>query len=466
MALRTTNFWRHTFLSALAVFSPVVHALTPSQVFDAVKDSVVVIKSLDAKGKQTAMGSGVLLPSGKIATNCHVIKDGIDFQVGRGERFVAATVYAGDSDKDICLLDAQDIGGKPATLGKAASLKIGEAVYAVGAPQGLELSLSDGIVSQLRGSSPPFIQTTAAISPGSSGGGLFDSEARLIGLTTLYIDGGQSLNFAMPVEWLAEIKPGKKIASTQRGQLDWLTRVYALEEKEAWSELLAWGTQWAKAEPGHSRAWFYIGEAQQELHHIEQAITAYRQAVRLDPEGASTWNNLGVSYAELKRYDDAIVAYRQALRINSEYADAWNNLGNTYNRVKRRDEAIFAFRQALRIDPGMAFTWNNIGIVYNELKRNKEALDAYRQALRIDPDYANAWSNLGNAYMDMNRYDDAIDSYRQALRIDSGHTSAWFGLGLFYLDTGNRTAALESVQILRKLDPDRAERLFNLVVPR
>lgn len=107
MSLRTTNFWRHTFLSALAAFSPVVHALTPSQVFDAVKDSVVVIKSLDAKGKQTAMGSGVLLPSGKIATNCHVIKDGTRFQVGRGERFVAATVYAGDSNKDICLLDAK-----------------------------------------------------------------------------------------------------------------------------------------------------------------------------------------------------------------------------------------------------------------------------------------------------------------------------------------------------------------------
>lgn len=157
----------------------------------------------------------MLLPSGKVATNCHVIKDGIDFQVGRGKQFVAATLYAGDSDKDICQLDAKGIGGKPVTLGTAASLKVGEAVYAVGTPQGLELSLSDGIVSQLRGGTPPFIQTTAAISPGSSGDGLFDSQARLVGFTTLYIDGGQSLNFAMPVEWLAEIKPGGKTASKQ-----------------------------------------------------------------------------------------------------------------------------------------------------------------------------------------------------------------------------------------------------------
>ena len=74
MTSRTAGFWRRALVAALAIFSSTVHALTPSQVFDAVKDSVVVIKSLDGKGEEAARGSGVLLPSGKIATNCHVIK--------------------------------------------------------------------------------------------------------------------------------------------------------------------------------------------------------------------------------------------------------------------------------------------------------------------------------------------------------------------------------------------------------
>ena len=64
---------------------------------------------------------------------------------------------------------------------------MGEPVYAVGAPQGLELSLSEGIVSQLRGGPPPLIQTTVAISEGSSGGGLFNAEAELVGITTFYL---------------------------------------------------------------------------------------------------------------------------------------------------------------------------------------------------------------------------------------------------------------------------------------
>lgn len=500
MASPTTVFWRHALLSSLAVLSSAVHALTPSQVFDAVKDSVVVIKALDTEGRQISQGSGVLLPGGRVATNCHVIEDGASFKVGRGKQFVAATIYASDDDKDICLLDAKDFSGKPASLGKAASLKIGEPVYAVGAPKGLELSLSDGIVSQLRGSSPPFIQTTAAISPGSSGGGLFDSEARLVGFTTLYIDGGQSLNFAMPVEWLAEIKPGKKTTSKQRSQIDWLTRVTALEEKKDWPRLLTWSKQWAKTEPDHSVAWFSIGRAYGGLNQLDQAIVAYRRALRINPEDTAAWYNLGNIYNDLNLYDDAIDAFRQALRINSEYADAWYNLGSIYAGVKRYDNAIAAFRQALRINPDNASAWYNLGNTYDDIKRYGDAITAYRQAIRIDPDNIKVWSNIGISYSGLKRYDDAITAYRQVLRIDPEAVPAWNNLGIIYSDlkryddaiaafhevvridpkdakawknlgiiyymSGNTSAALRVVKNLRTLDPTKADVLFNLIVPR
>ena len=68
--------------------------------------------------------------------------------------------------------------------------------------------------------------------------------------------------------------------------------------------------------------------------------------------------------SNLKRYDDAIEAYRQALRINPENADAWNNLGIAYNNLKRYDDAIEAYRQALRINPEYANAWYNLGIAY------------------------------------------------------------------------------------------------------
>jgi tetratricopeptide (TPR) repeat protein len=475
------------------------HALTPSQVFDKVKDSVVVVKTLDSKGKVKMQGSGVLISAGRIATNCHVVEGGASYQVGRGKQFVQATLYAEDRDKDICILDTKGITGKPVQLGKAAGLKVGVPVYAVGAPQGLELSLSDGIVSQLRGGPPPLIQTTAAISPGSSGGGLFDGKGLLVGLTTLYIEGGQNLNFAMPVEWIGEIKPGRKTVAGERSQTEWLKRAIALVQAKDWQGVLDWCLKWTKSEPEDADAWHYLGRAYDELKRYDEAIAAYRQALRINSEDAVCWFALGSTYADINRYDKAIEAYRQAVRIDPRDAYKWYFLGNAYGKRDRYNDAIEAFRQALRVDPTDAFiwaklgiacnnlkryheaieacqqalhfvpefatAWYNLGIAYSNLKRRDEAIKAFHAALRTDPKNATTWFALGSTYAELKRYDDAIEAYSMALRIDPKYAETWYMLGGVYLRSGNRTAALEAVRELRRLDPAKADKLFNLIVP-
>jgi S1-C subfamily serine protease len=186
-----------------------VLALTASQVYEQVKDSVVVVKSYDHRGRQVGQGSGVMLPSNEIITNYHVVKAGVRYLVGQSKQGVSATLKAGDPDKDLCLLAAPGLVAEPALIGKSARLKVGDPVYAVGAPQGLELTLSEGIVSQLRGGPPPLIQTTVAISPGSSGGGLFNANGELVGITTFQLKESQNLNFAVPVEWIAGVARSK-----------------------------------------------------------------------------------------------------------------------------------------------------------------------------------------------------------------------------------------------------------------
>jgi cytochrome c-type biogenesis protein CcmH/NrfG len=414
------------------IFSVPGHALTPTQVFDKVRDTVVVVKTLDTEGKLKAQGSGVLVLSGRVATNCHVVEGGISYRVGRGDRLVSATLYAEDADKDICILTAKGVAGKSAQLGKATNLKVGDPVYAVGAPKGLELSLSDGIVAQLRGGLPPLIQTTAAISPGSSGGGLFDGEGRLVGLTTLYVEGGQSLNFAMPVEWVNDVKPGRKPTAQGTGQTEWVKRGLALQNMKDWHGLLDWCLKWTQSDPENADAWYSLGVVYDNLNRKDDAIQAYRQSIRIDQNRAYTWYNLGVSYSFLNRYDDAIQAYRQAVRINPEHSSAWYNLGIAYYNLNRKDDAI----------------------------------QALRQAVRINPENSPAWYNLGVSYSSLNRYDDAIQAYRQAVRINPEHTKAWYNLGIAYTISGNRTAALNIVQELRRLDPQIADALFNQIVPR
>ena len=141
-----------------------------------------------------------------------------------------ARTAARDEERDLCLLFVSELSEPPAAIptatGRARDLSIGEEVFAVGSPRGLDLSFTRGIVSQLRGDfgkqSAPVIQTDAAISPGSSGGGLFNEDGKLVGITTFKHsgEGSEGLSFAVPAEWVAELQAQavKEIAAEQKRQ--------------------------------------------------------------------------------------------------------------------------------------------------------------------------------------------------------------------------------------------------------
>ena len=191
------------------------------EVFAEVARSVVVVLALDSSGETSSQGSGVVVGKNEVATNCHVIEDAakvvvrqaLESDIGQSYRMDSA-ILARDDERDLCLLFVGELSEPPAApivkMGAAKALSIGEEIFAIGAPKGLDLSLSRGIVSQLRRlgdrQTAPFVQTDAAISPGSSGGGLFNENAELVGITTFKRIGGESLNFAIPAEWVGHLQ--------------------------------------------------------------------------------------------------------------------------------------------------------------------------------------------------------------------------------------------------------------------
>lgn len=377
------------FFLILTATPPVTaFALTPSQVFEQVRDSVVVVRTLHADGTTRKQGSGVMLPSGQVATNCHVVESGASLRVGKQDKFITAELLVSNADKDLCLLAADGLSAKPATIGKSSTLKVGETVYAVGSPRGLELSLSNGIVSQLRGGSPPLIQTTAAMSPGSSGGGLFDGEGQLVGITTFYVEGGQSLNFAVPVEWLAEIKPGRMPAGRGRTSLDWVARAAVLEKNRDWHGLLNLCKQWTAAAPTFSLSWFCLGDAYNRLNRYRDAIAPLREALSLRPDDADAWQSLGFAYENLKSYINAIDAYRQGLRFRAKDADLWIGLAYLYRKLGRQKDAINAYRETLRVRPDDTAAWEGLAFAYYDSGNRQAALEAVRELRRYRPEKA------------------------------------------------------------------------------
>lgn len=193
-------------LGALMTGSAIAQDLTPSRVFEVVSPSVVVVEALNRDGKAIAQGSGVVTEPGVVVTNCHVLKQAEGTRVRAVTQKWAAHVRHKDEVRDLCSLSVAGLTAPSVTMRQSSTLKVGEPVYALGAPQGFELTLSDGIISSLRQvDGGAVLQVTAPISPGSSGGGLFDAKGRLIGITTLYWKESQQLNFAVPADWIAQL---------------------------------------------------------------------------------------------------------------------------------------------------------------------------------------------------------------------------------------------------------------------
>jgi S1-C subfamily serine protease len=149
--------WHWTLVLIAALLWPAV-ALggAASEVFQKVKGAIVVVKALDREGQEVSQGSGVVLPSGEVVTNHHVVEKGVTLRVVAKGRSALALIVGQDPDRDLALLSVVGLDASPAQLGRTEGLKVGQRVFAVSAPYGLELSISEGIVSQLRGKKPPY----------------------------------------------------------------------------------------------------------------------------------------------------------------------------------------------------------------------------------------------------------------------------------------------------------------------
>jgi len=115
---------------------------------------------------------------------------------------IEVEMFASDTESDRCVLRSKfPIEAYVRGVKRFSDIKVGEHVVTIGYPRGLEHTLGDGLVSGLRPTKQRhLIQTNAPISPGSSGGGLFDDAGNLIGITAFMLQDSQALNFAIPAE--------------------------------------------------------------------------------------------------------------------------------------------------------------------------------------------------------------------------------------------------------------------------
>lgn len=198
----------------LLITAGISHAeMTTSQIAEKYSPSVVTIVALDENDQPLSLGSGFFINTeGDIATNHHVLEGSTDaiIKTIEGEKGNIIEIIKDDPDVDLLIAKTSFKNTVPLPLGDSDTITTGEDIVAIGNPAGLEGTISKGIVSSIRKTdSLSFIQITAPISPGSSGGPVFNLSGKVIGIATAYLDYGQSLNFAMPINYLKNLKSSK-----------------------------------------------------------------------------------------------------------------------------------------------------------------------------------------------------------------------------------------------------------------
>jgi len=176
--------------------------------------SVVMLVMEDDNGQPLSLGSGFFVREDIVATNLHVVEGSVGGYakiVGQKYKYSIAGYVAINERWDLILLKIKDANAPALSFGDSTKIAVGDEVFAVGNPKGLEGTFSKGIISAIRKiEEDTLLQITAPISPGSSGGPILNSEGDVIGISVATFRGGQNLNFAIPVSYLSNLLANTK----------------------------------------------------------------------------------------------------------------------------------------------------------------------------------------------------------------------------------------------------------------
>jgi tetratricopeptide (TPR) repeat protein len=403
--------------------------------------SVVVVVAIDREGRSMSQGSGFIVrEDGAVVTNYHVISRATDIKVKMGPKLldIEGVLYV-DLENDLALLKVEGKGFPFVRMGDANGLLVGERVYVIGSPQGLENTISEGILSGIReiSSKKRILQMTAPISPGSSGGPVFNAKGEVVGVATFLIEENQNLNFALPINLIA---PG-------------------LSKKDLVSPRDACQVDFTQT----SACYFNQGVAYGTLGEYNRAAEALTKALTIDPKKVEIYVGLGAIYANLGRYQEALDMLTEALKSQPEEPALLDTLGAVYGQMGKYREALAEFEKSTSVKADNPVAYYGLATTYAKMNRYREAVKAAKQAVELDPESTQFRGFLGFAYTKLNMANEAAAAFKAAIRLDPEDPKMHFGLGKAYVLMGERASALEEYKMLKKVDPKSANELFDLI---
>jgi len=243
------------------------------------------------------------------------------------------------------------------------------------------------------------------------------------------------------VVWTALFTQSRKriqetMTARQTVALALLVIVIVLGGWRTWRRNPAWGNEnrfWmetAVAAPDNLKAWLNLGYPALKSGRDELAISAFREALRINPDSPDALMNLGVVLMRTGKNDEAISVYEEAVNRHPERAAFHVDLGLASAAIGKMATAVREFRRAVELEPKNAVIHFNLGLALSSSNDLESALIEYRAVVELDPNYAEGWNALGAVFIKLHRPDDARAALKKALELKPNYTDAIYNLTL------------------------------------
>lgn len=440
--------------------------------------SVLVILIKSADGQVVAQGTGFLVENGKIITNEHVIRGGTAV-IDLGGVRIPATVESSDSINDLAVLTTSaELAAEPLVLSETRPTP-GTSLFTIGNPRGLENSISTGVLAAVRQlGTRQLLQITTPISPGSSGGPVFDTSGKVVGVTVGTIEEGQNLNFAVPASAVIKLLHGQvespqgdphslieaaELLIAKRGELEYSADPDSpfMKMGEQIRSTLSTAVDRAAKDPdllirisNQFRERFY------DTTTVDVAISAADRALRLKPS-----SDAGLALAKALNWkvafgpeDDnkkellerSVKAAKAAISFAKHpNSDMYYTLGDTLMQRESYNEADVALRHALEPN-GTIINANEKANILRDLivtaqnLQHPKDIDMWFAAL-VQTGTSSWWDWRQQAVrLDAaHRYAEAGQAWQQGAQLNKQAWSDWCeAAGSFALTTGNEDSVL------------------------
>lgn len=214
-----------------------------------------------------------------------------------------------------------------------------------------------------------------------------------------------------------------------------------------------------KIEPKFSQAYYNLGVALQRKNVynkeaiLNEAVSAYREAIKLDLKFINARYNIGVIFIEQGKYKEAVSELGEVLKIDPNMPEAHAYLGVALRKQGKAAEAIKEFKESIRLKPSFALSYDELGMILTQQEKYDEAILEYKRSIQISPNGATPHNYLGTTLVRKGKMDEALKEFQEAVRLSPNYVEAHFNLGLIYFAKGNNEKAISEFKESLRIRP-------------